>query len=86
MEIWIPVIVAVISSVGSFLGVYFSNRKASKENGELIDYRIGQLEKKMDQYNHVRERVESLEKSQVIHEEKIKVHENRILDLEKKGA
>lgn len=86
MEIWVPVIVALISSVGSFLGVYYSNRKAAKDSAALIDYRIGQLEAKVDRHNSMIERTYRLEENQAVLEERIKVANNRIADLEKKGA
>lgn len=86
MEIWIPVIVAVISAMGSFLGVYFSNRKAAKDSAALIDYRIGQLETKVDRHNQIIERTYRLEEQTAVIEEKIKVANNRIADLEKKEA
>ena len=86
MEIWVPVIVALISSVGSFLGVYYSNRKAAKDSAALIDYRIGQLEAKVDRHNSVIERTYQLEESQAVMKEQIRVANHRIEDLEKKGA
>lgn len=84
MEIWVPVIVAVISAAGSFLGVYFSNRKAASESAALLDYRIGQLEAKVDRHNNVIERTFKLEEHTAVLDEKIKVANNRIADLEKK--
>lgn len=86
MEIWVPVIVALVTSLGSFLGVFYSNRRAAKESAALLDYRIGQLEAKVDRHNSVIERTYRLEEGQAVLEEKIKVANNRISDLEKKGA
>jgi len=86
VEIWIPVIVALISAAGSFLGVYFSNRKAAKDSAALIDYRISQLESKVDRHNSIIERTYRLEENQAVIEERIKVANNRISDLERKGA
>lgn len=86
MEIWVPVIVALVTSLGSFLGVFYSNRRAAKESAALLDYRIGQLEEKVDRHNSVIERTYRLEEGQAVLEEKIKVANNRISDLEKKGA
>lgn len=86
MEIWVPVIVALVTSIGSFLGVFYSNRRAAKESAALLDYRIGQLEEKVDRHNSVIERTYRLEEGQAVLEEKIKVANNRISDLEKKGA
>lgn len=86
MEIWVPVIVALVTSLGSFLGVFYSNRRAAKESAALLDYRIGQLEAKVDRHNSVIERTYRLEEGQAVLEEKIKVANNRISGLEKKGA
>ena len=79
---WTSILVALIPAVGAFLGVYLSNRKSSA----LMEYRIGQLESKMDHYNHIQERVHSLEETTAVHSEQTKVANHRIDDLEKKGA
>lgn len=73
------ILVALIPAAASFLGVYFSNRKSSA----LMEYRIEQLEHKMDKYNHIQERVHTLEEGQILHTEQIKVANHRIDDLEK---
>lgn len=69
------VIVAILSLVGtvfgSILGILASNK--------LVVYRIEQLEKKVDKHNSVVERTYQLE-------EKIKVANHRIEDLEKKDC
>lgn len=79
---WSSIVVAVITALGSFMAVYFSNRKSSA----LIAYRIDQLERKVDKHNNIVERTFKLEEEQAVMEEKIKVANNRIADLEKKGA
>lgn len=48
----------------------------------LINYRLEQLEKKVDKHNSVVERTYKLEKLASIQEEKIKVANHRIEDLE----
>lgn len=67
------VIVALLSLIGtifgSLIGIFTSNK--------LVVYRIEQLEKKVDKHNSVVERTYQLE-------EKIKVANHRIEDLEKK--
>lgn len=71
-------IVAIISSVLSFIGVcltvWVSNSKTQ--------YRIEQLEKKVEKHNTVIDRTYHLEERAAIAEEKIKVANNRIDDLE----
>lgn len=73
------VIVAAVSGVctllGSGLGVIASSR--------LTAYRLEQLEKRVDKHNHLVERMYSLEDRANILDEKIKVANHRIDDLEK---
>ena len=61
-------------------GVYFSNRKTSA----LIAYRLEQLEEKVNKHNQVVERTYRLEDNDKLMEEKIKVANHRIEDLERK--
>jgi len=74
------IIVAILALAGSLTGTYFANRKASA----LIQYRLEQLEKKVDLHNSVIERTYKLEEQTTLLDEKIKVGNNRIADLEKK--
>lgn len=57
MDIWVPLISAIITGLLSLLGVYAANRKSSA----LIEYRIKELEKKVDKHNSVVERTFQLE-------------------------
>lgn len=75
------VIVALITGGLALLGTYFSNRK----NATLIAYRLEQLEQKVNLHNRVIERVYKLEKRTEVQEEKIKVANHRIDDLERRG-
>lgn len=68
---WTSIVVAVITAVSAFIGVYFSNRKAAS----LIEYRLEQLEKKVDRHNHFNDRIVSLEQFQALQEEKNKQFE-----------
>lgn len=72
------IIVALVSLVGTLTGAYFANRKSSA----LIAYRLEQLEEKVNKHNNVIERTYLLEKNEEILEEKIKVVNHRIEDLE----
>jgi len=69
------IIVAVLSLVGTLCGSYFANRKSTA----LIIYRIEQLEKKVEKHNNIIERTYLLE-------EKMKVANHRIEDLERAAA
>ena len=84
---WTSILVAVITALGSFLGVYYANKKSSEKTKALLEYRLNQLENKMDKHNQVIERVYRLEEQQAVTDEKIRVANHRIDDLEqKKGA
>ena len=74
------VIAAVLSMLGSLGGTFGGIITSSK----LTNYRIEQLEKKVEQHNHLVERTYELEEKIGLHEEKIKVCNHRIEDLEKK--
>lgn len=64
------VIVAIISLLGTLLGSFGGT--------QLVKYRIDQLEKKVEKHNSIVERTYILE-------EKVKVANHRIEDLERKG-
>lgn len=72
------IIVGVLSLIGTLAGTYFANRKSSA----LIAYRLELLEKKVDKHNSVVERTFKLEEQTAVLEEKIKVANHRIEDLE----
>lgn len=64
------------SALGSILGVLAS--------AKLTSYRLEQLEKKVEVHNQVIDRVYKLEERTELQEEKIKVANHRIGDLERK--
>ncbi|RJU65902.1 hypothetical protein DW709_09635 [Coprococcus sp. AM27-12LB] len=64
------VVVAILSLVGTLAGSYGGT--------QLVKYRIDQLEKKVEKHNSIVERTYLLE-------EKVKVANHRIEDLERKG-
>lgn len=49
----------------------------------IIEYRLTALENKVDKHNNLIERTYHLEEQAAVHEEKIKVANHRIEDLEK---
>ena len=63
---WIAFAASAVTALLSFLGVYISNRKSAA----LMEYRLQQLEQKVDKHNQVIERTYKLEQ--------------RVDDLEKK--
>jgi type VI protein secretion system component VasK len=72
------IIVAALALIGSMSGTYFANRKSSA----LIAYRLEELEKKVAKHNSVIERTYKLEQDFAVIDEKVKVANNRIKDLE----
>ena len=61
--------VALISFAGTLIGTFGGIITANK----LTNYRIAQLEKKVEKHNSVVERVYQLEKGEAVIEEEIKV-------------
>lgn len=75
-EIIVALITLCGSGVGAFLGVITS--------AKLTQYRLEQLEKKVAQHNNLIDRTYQLEEGQKILEEKVKVANHRIEDLERR--
>lgn len=73
------VIASLITGVLSLFGVYLANRKTSA----LIAYRLEQLEHKVEAHNHLVERMYKVEERSELQEEKLKVANHRIGDLER---
>lgn len=61
------IIVALIGVIGTFAGSYFTNRKSMA----LIEYRLKQLEEKVNKHNNLIERTYELEKEVAIIQEEI---------------
>lgn len=74
------VIVAIISLCGTLAGTFGGIMTSNK----LTGYRIERLEEQMKKYNNLIERTFKLEESATLQEEKIKVANHRIDDLERK--
>ena len=72
------ILVALLSLAGTLAGAYFANRKSSA----LIAYRLEQLEQKVAKHNSLVERMYNLEKREDVIEEKMRVANHRIEDLE----
>jgi TolA-binding protein len=87
-------IISALISAGAAIMVCLVNnhfiRKESDRKQEqsivLISYRLEQLEQKVDRHNNLVERTYELEKQQAQTDEKVKVINHRIADLEGKGA
>lgn len=70
--------VALIGLIGSGLGAFVGILTSSK----LTSYRLEQLEKKVEAHNNLIARTYKLEEEEKLVEEKIKVINHRIEDLE----
>ena len=79
MQIPTDIMVALIGLAGSAFGAFIGVLASAK----LTNYRIEQLEKKVDKHNTVIERTFKLEEAQAVIQEQIKVANHRIGDLEK---
>lgn len=73
-NITIALITLAGSGLGSLVGILAS--------AKLTNYRIEQLEKKVDKHNSVVERTYKLEQNFCLMDEKIRVANHRISDLE----
>ncbi len=72
------IVTALLTLTGSLAGTFGGIIVSSK----LTNYRIEQLEKKVEQHNKVIERVYKLERADEVEAEKLKVINHRIDDLE----
>lgn len=72
------IIVAALGLVGTLVGSYLVNRKSTA----LIAYRLEQLEQKVSKHNNLVERTYALEESVALMDERVRVANHRIADLE----
>ena len=73
------IIVALLGLLGTLAGSYLANRKTTA----LVVYRLEQLELKVGKHNNLVERTYALEESVARLDERQKVANHRIEDLEK---
>lgn len=78
MDYIVEIVIAILALVGTLGGSYMSNKKTTA----LVAYRLEQLEGKVNKHNEVIERTYRLEERVAIDEEKLRVANNRIDDLE----
>lgn len=72
--VWVALLSLVGTLVGSFAGIIAANK--------LVNYRLQQLEQKVQAHNNLVERTYHLEGELDVMHEQIKVANNRIKDLE----
>ena len=71
------IIIAIIAAAGGMIGSLIGS------NNKMIVFRIDQLDKKVEKHNSIIERTYKLEEKAEVQEEKIKVANHRIEDLER---
>ncbi|MGN0768455.1 MAG: hypothetical protein ACI4M8_03765 [Christensenellales bacterium] len=84
-EIWVAIITSGLSLIGVLATVIWGNKKNEKSvkaQTDLTIYRINQLEQKVNKHNNLIERMYKLEDRVNLDEEKIRVANHRIDDLE----
>ena len=74
------ILVALISLAGTLCGTFGGILMSNK----LTNYRIEQLEQKVEQHNRLVERTFRLEELQQLTDERVRVANHRIEDLERK--
>lgn len=72
----------IIIAVLSFVGTLFGSLAGIFATSKLSNYRIEQLEKKVDKHNNLIERVYLIEQHEAVIENKLKTADHRISDLE----
>ena len=79
---WATIIGAAVAAAASIIVCVINNNKQNA----LMFYRLEQLEEKVEKYNSVNVRLYKLEEKAAVLEEKQKVADHRIGDLEKKAG
>lgn len=80
------VIAALITSGITLTVCVVNNHFQNSKTSALIDYKLTELTKRVDKHNNVIERTYKLEEITALHEEKLKVANHRIDDLEEAGG
>lgn len=77
------IISACISAGVTLIVCLISNHGQQEKTRALMEYKLDELTKRVDKHNSIVERTYYLEEQVVLQEEKIKVANHRIEDLEK---
>lgn len=78
------ILAAIITGGISLIGTIITVLLTSSKQSALMEYRLKELEKKQDKHNQVIERTYILEDRANLMEEKMKVANHRIDDLERR--
>lgn len=87
--VYSALVTGIVTLAVCLINNHFQMKQADKKNAatvELIVYRLDELAKKVEKHNQTIERTYKLEEATAILDEKMKVANHRIDDLEKKGA
>lgn len=76
---WSSIIVGGLACVGTLIGSLAGIRQSNK----VVDLRLKSLEEKVNKHNNLIERMARAEQAQAVIEEKIRVANHRLEDLEK---
>lgn len=76
------IISACISAAVTLIVCLISNHSQQEKTRALMEYKLDELTRRVDKHNQVVERTYKLEERVELHEEKIKVANHRIDDLE----
>lgn len=79
------ILVSLITSLATLLGVVLTVYAGGKRTRDILLYRIEQLEKAQQKHNSLIERMYRVEERLELHDEKIKVANHRLDDIEKGG-
>ena len=80
------IITAVITGAVTLVVCIINNRTQHSKTLALIEYKLTELTKTVEKHNNVIDRTYELEKRMEVQEEKMKVANHRIGDMEKVGG
>lgn len=78
------IIASCISAAVTLVICLINNHGQQEKTRALMEYKMDELTKRVDKHNNLVERTYRLEEAIMIHDEKIRVANHRIEDLEKK--
>lgn len=79
------IISAFISAAAAIIVCVINNNKQQNKTRSLLEYKMEELTKRVDKHNNLVERTYHLEEQEKLLEEKMRVANHRIHDLELKG-
>lgn len=78
------IIASCISAAVTLVICLINNHGQQEKTRALMEYKMDELTKRVDKHNNLVERTYHLEEKVLLHDEKIRVANHRIEDLEKK--